>query len=83
MYSHFGIGYEYSLFLMVALQGKVEVTISAGRIAWEHGQLKVKPGSGRYIKMPPFSYLFDGMDREDASYLSSLKAPVQRSREAS
>ncbi|XP_058107461.1 dihydropyrimidinase-like isoform X1 [Magnolia sinica] len=59
-------------------KGKVEVTISRGRVVWEDGKLKVEPGSGRYIKMPPFGYIFDGISKADAAYLSSLHAPVKR-----
>ncbi|XP_058107460.1 dihydropyrimidinase-like isoform X3 [Magnolia sinica] len=59
-------------------KGKVEVTISRGRIVWKDGELKVEPGSGRYIKMQPFGYMFDGIDKVDAAYLSSLHAPVKR-----
>ncbi|KAJ4724463.1 Dihydropyrimidinase [Melia azedarach] len=59
-------------------KGKVEVTIAGGRVVWENDELKVVPGSGKYIEMPPFSYLFDGIDKEDEKYLSSLQAPVNR-----
>lgn len=63
-------------------QGKVEVTISGGRIVWQNDELKVVPGSGKYIEMLPFSYLFNGIEKADAKYLSSLKAPVKRLRSA-
>lgn len=56
----------------------MEVTISQGRVAWQHGKLRVKRGSGRYIPMAPFGYLFDGLDKLDVKYLESLRAPVQR-----
>ncbi|PSR90125.1 Dihydropyrimidinase [Actinidia chinensis var. chinensis] len=59
-------------------KGKVEVTIAGGRVVWENGQLKVVPGSGNYVEMPPFGYLFDGIEKADAKYLSSLQAPVKR-----
>ncbi|KAG5376965.1 hypothetical protein IGI04_041561, partial [Brassica rapa subsp. trilocularis] len=59
-------------------QGKVEVTIAGGRIVWENDELKVVPGSGKYVEMPHFSYLFDGIEKSDANYLSSLRAPVKR-----
>ncbi|GAB2246159.1 hypothetical protein Droror1_Dr00001652 [Drosera rotundifolia] len=59
-------------------KGKVEVTIAGGRIVWQNEELNVVPGSGKYIKMSPYSYLFSGIDKTDANYLSSLKAPVQR-----
>lgn len=54
------------------------MTIAGGRIVWENDQLKATPGSGKYVKMPPFSYLFDGIGKADAHYLSSLQAPVKR-----
>ncbi|KAL1555182.1 dihydropyrimidinase [Salvia divinorum] len=60
-------------------KGKVEVTIAGGRIVWEEEELKAVPGWGKYIKMAPFNYLFDGLERADAEYLSSLRAPVMRS----
>ncbi|RZB97435.1 Dihydropyrimidinase [Glycine soja] len=44
--------------------GKVEVTIAGGRVVWENNELKVAHGTGRYIKMPPFSYLSDGIDKK-------------------
>lgn len=59
-------------------KGKVEVTIVGGRVVWQDNELKVVPGSGKYIEMPPFSYLFNGIDKADAKYLSSLQAPVKR-----
>ncbi|CAI8586692.1 unnamed protein product [Vicia faba] len=63
-------------------KGKIEVTIAGGRVVWENNELKVVPGTGRYIQMSPFSYLFDGLDKKDASYLNSLQAPVKRAKSA-
>ncbi|CAH9100098.1 unnamed protein product [Cuscuta epithymum] len=59
-------------------KGKVEVTISQGRVVWVNGELNVVPGSGKYIKMAPFSYVFDGIEKSDATRLSSFRAPVKR-----
>ncbi|CAM0883166.1 unnamed protein product [Alopecurus aequalis] len=59
-------------------KGLVEVTISRGRVVWEDGNLNVVPGSGRYIRTPPFGYLFDGIEKSDAVYRASLRAPVRR-----
>ncbi|KAL5125692.1 Dihydropyrimidinase [Glycine soja] len=61
-------------------KGKIEVTIVGGRVVWENNELKVTPGTGRYIQMPPYSYLFDGLDKKDAIYLNSLQAPVKRAK---
>ncbi|KAF6168475.1 hypothetical protein GIB67_005027 [Kingdonia uniflora] len=63
-------------------KGKVEVTIVGGKVVWENGELKVEPGFGRYIEMPPFGHLFSGIGKADAAYLSSLRAPVHRVRSA-
>lgn len=73
----------YLFIYLIQSQGKVEVTISRGRVVWENGQLNVAPGSGKYIEMPPFGYLFDGIDKADSNYLSSLRAPVKRSKATS
>ncbi|KAK4764227.1 hypothetical protein SAY87_013665 [Trapa incisa] len=63
-------------------KGKVEVTIAGGRIVWINDELKITAGSGKYVRLPPYGYLFEGMDKVDAMYISSLKAPVKRSRSA-
>lgn len=69
---------DTNVFEGISGKGKVEVTIAGGRIVWENGQLKVAPGEGKYVEMQPFSYLFGGIDKADAKYLSSLRAPVKR-----
>lgn len=56
----------------------VEITISRGQVVWEDGVLNIAPGSGRYVMMPPFGYVFDGIEKSDAAYRASLQAPVQR-----
>eukprot|EP01023_Acetabularia_acetabulum_P067486 TRINITY_DN9322_c0_g1_i9.p1 TRINITY_DN9322_c0_g1~~TRINITY_DN9322_c0_g1_i9.p1 ORF type:complete len:449 (+),score=86.60 TRINITY_DN9322_c0_g1_i9:2-1348(+) len=41
------------------VQGKVVTTISRGRIVWNNDELKVSEGSGRFLQLSPFGYLFD------------------------
>ncbi|KAH7415095.1 hypothetical protein KP509_14G026900 [Ceratopteris richardii] len=60
------------------LRGKIETTISRGRIVWENGKLNVSPGSGRFIPLPPYSYLFNGIDKIDSDYLASIRASKQQ-----
>ncbi|GLT54254.1 hypothetical protein SLA2020_274660 [Shorea laevis] len=62
-------------------RGKISTLTSVDvilRIVWENDELKVVPGTGKYVELPPFSYLFDGIDKAEATYLSSLQAPVKR-----
>jgi len=75
-----GLSFNIKIQSFYFSQGKIEVTIAGGRVVWENNELKVTPGTGRYIQMPPFSYLFDGLDKKDAIYLNSLQAPVKRAK---
>ncbi|KAF6137454.1 hypothetical protein GIB67_009930 [Kingdonia uniflora] len=63
-------------------KGKVEVTIVEGKVIWENGELKVEPGSRRYIEIPPFGHLFSSIGKADVAYLSSLRALVHQVRSA-
>eukprot|EP00249_Psilotum_nudum_P013612 c24425_g1_i1 orf=171-1739(+) len=58
------------------MKGKITSTISRGRVVWENDRLNVNEGSGRYIPMPPFGYLFHGLDLLDLARLSSYKTPA-------
>jgi hypothetical protein len=40
---------------------QVTTTISRGRVVWHDDKLLVKPGSGRYVPLPPGGRLFDGL----------------------
>ena len=61
---------------------QVDTTISQGRVVWENGALKVRPGAGRFIALPTGGPLFDGLDRLDASFQERNypygPAPVKR-----
>eukprot|EP01025_Chloroclados_australasicus_P011102 TRINITY_DN14807_c0_g5_i1.p1 TRINITY_DN14807_c0_g5~~TRINITY_DN14807_c0_g5_i1.p1 ORF type:complete len:483 (-),score=71.72 TRINITY_DN14807_c0_g5_i1:434-1882(-) len=43
--------------------GQVVTTISRGRVVWNNGKLLVNPGTGRFVKMSPFGYMFDNQKR--------------------
>ena len=62
---------------------QVTVTISRGRILWQAGRLVAKPGTGRFIRMPLFGALFEGLDRQEqleaeASAKAYGPTPVRR-----
>eukprot|EP00798_Chlamydomonas_sp_ICE-L_P016372 gene16372-22574_t len=44
------------------IKGKVVVTVSRGRVLWEGGKLLATEGSSRYIPLPAFGPLYDGLD---------------------
>ena len=47
-------------------------TISRGRVAYEDNEVKLEPGSGRYIKLKPFApVVFDGLEAEGAARLKA------------
>ena len=61
---------------------QVVMTISQGKIVWDGSKLHVQPGAGRFIELPTFGRLFEGLDKMDASYLARTypygTIPVQR-----
>jgi dihydropyrimidinase len=66
---------DYSLYEGQVFNGKIEITISAGRVVWENDRLHVKRGSGRFIHTPPFGKMFHGLYNETMHYTPK---PVQR-----
>ncbi|CAI7880249.1 unnamed protein product [Closterium sp. NIES-54] len=60
------------------MQGNIEVTVSQGRVVWQHGRLNVTRGAGRFVPMRPFGPLFHGIQARDAARLHSYHAPVRR-----
>jgi len=55
---------EYSVYEGQTFNGKIETTISAGRIVFHDGKLNVKKGSGRFVPTPPFGKMFNGLEKE-------------------
>ncbi|KAF5832220.1 hypothetical protein DUNSADRAFT_11977 [Dunaliella salina] len=47
------------------IKGFVETTISRGRLVWQHGQLNVESGSGRFVPLPLHGPLFDGLPKPE------------------
>ncbi|GBF89372.1 dihydropyrimidinase [Raphidocelis subcapitata] len=63
-----------------AIRGKVVVTVSRGRVVWENGVLDVRPGTSRYVHLPPGGPLFEGLPARDAAAAARPygAAPVRR-----
>ncbi|GAX85193.1 hypothetical protein CEUSTIGMA_g12611.t1 [Chlamydomonas eustigma] len=49
------------------IKGKVVMTISRGRVVWEHGKLNVTRGSGHFVPLPPFGPLYEGLSKQQTS----------------
>eukprot|EP00040_Diaphanoeca_grandis_P014110 m.71396 g.71396 ORF g.71396 m.71396 type:complete len:514 (-) comp24346_c0_seq1:229-1770(-) len=45
------------------IKGKVETTISRGKVVWNDDVLTVEQGAGRYVKCAPYGSMFEGMER--------------------
>jgi dihydropyrimidinase len=45
---------DYNVFEGFTCRGGAAVTVSRGRIAWTHGELRAEAGDGRYIERPAF-----------------------------
>lgn len=71
---------RYSLLLILRLQ--VVVTISRGRVVWVNEKLNVVKGAGRFVKLPLFPPMFEGIAARDAVWLAKAfpygKTPVDR-----
>jgi len=58
---------DFNIFEGMEVSGVADVTITRGRVAWEHGQLHLLPGSGRYVDRPCWGPPFDGIGARDAA----------------
>lgn len=55
---------HFSYTMPCRIVGQVVVTVSRGRVVWENGVLSVPPGSGRFLPLPLFGPLFEGMEEQ-------------------
>eukprot|EP00898_Chlorokybus_atmophyticus_P007714 jgi/Chlat1/7944/Chrsp68S00585 len=51
------------------IKGKIETTISRGRVVWHDDKLDVRSGSSRFVPMKPFMSLFDGLAKLDTQWV--------------
>ncbi|GFR51732.1 hypothetical protein Agub_g14105 [Astrephomene gubernaculifera] len=63
------------------VQGKVVTTLSRGRLVWHEGRLRVRRGSGRFVRRPPFGPLFQGLDEQERRALTLPYGPTPVPRE--
>ncbi|KAI6239598.1 Amidohydrolase 1 domain containing protein [Aphelenchoides fujianensis] len=47
--------HDFNIFEGMVVHGVAEVTVSGGRVVWIDGRLDVRPGSGRFVPLAPYS----------------------------
>ncbi len=66
---------DYNVFEGFECKGLARATINRGRVAWLDGDLRVKPGDGKYIERPAFSPV---QVAETQWFEANRPRPVQR-----
>ena len=53
---------DYNIFEGMKVKGCASHTISAAKVVYANGELKVERGAGRYIDRPPYASFYQGLD---------------------
>ena len=53
---------DFNIFEGMEVKGCASHTISAAKIVYANGELKVERGAGRYVDRPPYSSFYQGLD---------------------
>ena len=53
---------DFNIFEGMEVKGCASHTISAAKVVYANGELKVERGAGRYVDRPPYSSFYQGMD---------------------
>ena len=53
---------DFNIFEGMEVKGCASHTISAAKVVYANGELKVERGAGRYVDRPPYSYFYQGLD---------------------
>ena len=53
---------DFNIFEGMKVKGCASHTISAAKIVYANGELKVERGAGRYVERPPYSSFYQGLD---------------------
>lgn len=67
---------DYNIFEGMEVQGCASHTISAGKVVYADGELKVERGAGRYVDRPAFATVYDAVQRQ--AQLNVPKAVVRK-----
>ena len=61
---------DFNVFEGRHVRGIPTHTISAGRLVFCQGDLRAQAGAGNYVKRPPFTAVFEALDKQSAHSLS-------------
>ena len=53
---------DFNIFEGMEVKGCASHTISAAKVVYSNGELKVERGAGRYVDRPPYSSFYQGLD---------------------
>ena len=53
---------DFNIFEGMKVKGCASHTISAAKVVYANGELKVERGAGRYVDRPPYSSFYEGLD---------------------
>jgi dihydropyrimidinase len=67
---------DYNIFEGMTVKGCASHTVSAGKLAYAKGELRVERGAGRYVNRPPFAPYYDALKRQaDLAKPSAVARP--------
>ena len=55
---------DFNIFEGMKVKGCASHTISAAKVVYANGELKVERGAGKYIERPPYASFYQGLDRQ-------------------
>jgi dihydropyrimidinase len=67
---------DYNIFEGMTVKGCASHTVSAGKLVYAKGELRVERGAGRYVNRPPFAPYYDALKRQaDLAKPSAVARP--------
>ena len=66
---------DYNIFEGMQVKGCASHTLSAGKVVYANGELKVERGAGQYINRPPFTQVYSALKKQAEG---SIPKPVSR-----
>ncbi|MDH3588125.1 MAG: dihydropyrimidinase [Gammaproteobacteria bacterium] len=55
---------DFNIFEGMTVQGCASHTLSAGKVVFADGELRVERGAGKYVNRPPFAPYYDALNRQ-------------------